>query len=246
MRATARFLKNLADRSVRRLGYHIERIVDLRDARIDVFDVLLRYLHSTSRGDFFFVQIGANDGVHDDPIRSYIQKFHWRGLLVEPLPHVFAKLLENYREEPQLIFENAAIAERDGSIVLFAPDSGATYLATFDKALLQKHIGYRTPVVELRVPSLTLRSLLAKHTINSISLLQIDAEGFDSQIIKMLEGTGIWPRIIRFEHHLLSQSERRECFACLADHGYGLHRDDIDAIAYRPSADDAPPPGPTS
>ena len=72
--------------------------------------------------DFFFVQIGAHDGIRDDPIRKYIVKSHWRGLLVEPVPHIFRKLVENYRDETQLIFENVAVAAHDGVMPFYTLD----------------------------------------------------------------------------------------------------------------------------
>ena len=50
--------------------------------------------------EFFFVQIGANDGrslggtpgVTDDPIFEYVHTYRWSGLLVEPIPYLFDRL----------------------------------------------------------------------------------------------------------------------------------------------------------
>src|SRR5688500_13005578 len=42
--------------------------------------------------DAFFVQIGANDATHNDPLNRAIRRADWRGLLVEPVPYVFARL----------------------------------------------------------------------------------------------------------------------------------------------------------
>ena len=58
------------------------------------------------------MQIGANDGVLDDPLRELITTHHLRGLLIEPLPDLFATLAENYKGETQLSFEQVAIARR--------------------------------------------------------------------------------------------------------------------------------------
>lgn len=68
--------------------------------------------------DFFFIQIGANDGKRDDHLRPLILKYHLRGLLVEPLPDVFVELKNNYTSEKQLKFVNAAIAKKDGESTL--------------------------------------------------------------------------------------------------------------------------------
>jgi hypothetical protein len=39
-----------------------------------------------------FVQIGANDGMGDDPVRRHVFEDGWVGVLVEPLPDVFERL----------------------------------------------------------------------------------------------------------------------------------------------------------
>ncbi len=36
--------------------------------------------------DLHFIQIGANDGVTNDPIHDLVKSYHWKGVLVEPLP----------------------------------------------------------------------------------------------------------------------------------------------------------------
>src|ERR1700681_618887 len=59
------------------------------------------------KGKILFVQIGANDGIKNDPIHVYVRKYHWNGLLVEPMPDFFNTLRINYMGEDQLWFENA-------------------------------------------------------------------------------------------------------------------------------------------
>ena len=41
-----------------------------------------------------FIQVGANDGVYGDPLRSYVRRFGWKGILVEPQQDVFERLVE--------------------------------------------------------------------------------------------------------------------------------------------------------
>ena len=43
-----------------------------------------------------FVEIGANDGERHDHLRGFILERDWRGLMVEPLPDLFARLVANY------------------------------------------------------------------------------------------------------------------------------------------------------
>src|SRR5262245_48292496 len=64
------------------------------------------------RGQVTFIQIGANDGLRNDPIREFIVRDAWTGVLVEPLPDVFDLLKKNYsgRAAARLEFVNAAIS----------------------------------------------------------------------------------------------------------------------------------------
>jgi FkbM family methyltransferase len=154
---------------------------------------------------------------------------------------MFAELTANYRAAPQLIFENAAVARQDGAMTLYTVHPGAnvpaaTCLASFDKRVLQKRVGYRVQLDETTVPALSLHTLLAKHHIKRVDLLQIDTEGFDFEVIKMVDFARMKPRVIQFEHLLLSDADRRECFAMLAGQGYRLHRQGINTLAYLPSA----------
>src|SRR3989338_9032362 len=74
---------------------------------------------ATVRQDVFFVEIGAMDGVSFDPLYAVAKKHGWRGLLVEPLPDLFAKLKENYSGVAGVSFENMAVAEEKGEKVMY-------------------------------------------------------------------------------------------------------------------------------
>ena len=57
------------------------------------------------------VQIGANDGVRFDELRSFIIKSdNVRALLVEPIPEYFSNLKNNYKEQKNVLLENSAIS----------------------------------------------------------------------------------------------------------------------------------------
>ena len=52
-------------------------------------------------------------GVFGDPLHPYIKRFAWRGVLVEPLPHLYRELIQTYAGMPGIRFENAAISRLD-------------------------------------------------------------------------------------------------------------------------------------
>jgi FkbM family methyltransferase len=232
------FARTLLEKSTRKLGLRIERLVIADQPRIDVFELMLRHVNLVRGKEFFFVQIGANDGIRVDPIRKYIMEFHWRGILVEPQPKVFDTLRENYRTEPQLLFENVAIAEKDGTLTLYCLDESVdlpvgSAWASFKKDNVRRFLGRDAPVKEVQVPAATFSTLLAKHGVRSVDLLQIDTEGYDGKVLKSFMETGINPAVIRFEYPLLSRTELHFCLSALADRGYRFLKDEVDIVAYR-------------
>ena len=66
-----------------------------------------------------FVQIGANDGMLEDPLREFILANRWRGVLVEPVPYLFERLQRTYRDIDRVSLENVAIADREGSMPFY-------------------------------------------------------------------------------------------------------------------------------
>jgi FkbM family methyltransferase len=231
-------LRNLSAEISKKLGFRLERTVIADKPRIDVFELALHHVNLVKGKEFFFLQVGANDGVRVDPIRRYVKEYHWRGILVEPQPKVFESLKENYRDEPQLIFENVAIAEENGSLSLFCLDESidipaATGWASFDAKHVRRLLKPDTPVQEIQVPAVTVGTLLSKHGVGSVDLLQVDTEGYDYKVIKSFLETGIMPAVIRFEYPLLSQSDLEECLSSLADRRYAFWRDQVDIVAYR-------------
>jgi len=78
---------------------------------------------------------------------------------------------------------------------------------------------YGTEVEELSLPALTIQSLLAKHGVRSIDLVQIDAEGFDDRIVAMFARSGVLPAIFHFETGSLPPERYRACLDLLAEFG---------------------------
>jgi FkbM family methyltransferase len=239
-------LKAFVQRCVNVFGYRIEKLKDAVKAPIDVLDLLLTKL-SAERPDFFFVQIGANNGLTDDPLRQFVTKYHWHGVLVEPQPQVFQQLLKNYEVEKQLAFENAAIADKDGTARLFVADhqhetADLTVFASLKKdALIRgldnpKAAGVQVQVHEVEVPALSVQTLLAKHRITKIDLLLTDVQGYDGEVVEQVLACGVKPTIIHFEHCHTARPALDALYRKLVEHGYRFNELEIDALCYLPSA----------
>jgi FkbM family methyltransferase len=248
---TMSVVKSMIKRMLNQFGYEISRITGEQSVQhkglppqINVYDLIVQ--HELARSpDWFFIQIGAHDGCSLDPLNHYIKKHHWRGILVEPQPKVFSRLRKTYENEPQLILENAAIADRDGTATMYAfkeaPDMPyhATMLASFNRRWLETNSSneYRGEIEELHVPAFCIKSLLEKHKVKHVNLLQIDTEGFDFQILRMVAEAGCWPSIIHFEDQggteIATQIPAWEqLLAPFIQRGYSFHHYCIDTIAF--------------
>jgi len=218
------------------LGYELRPSLPHQAGPIDILGLVIRDLMARQK-EIFFVQIGAHDGRTHDPIAPYVQKFHWRGLLVEPQPAVFAKLVEHYAGDPGLIFENVAVAEKEGSLILYCfkqatPEDHSSMLASTKRHYLQLNgDNVRDEPHPIEVPAVTLSSLLTKHRISQVDLLQIDTEGYDYPIIKSLDFTRIKPQVVHFENNFMNSRQKTHCADLFAAQGYALLDLGIDTIA---------------
>jgi FkbM family methyltransferase len=220
-------------------GYQIERRYDFGEHRLDVLELVVDRLDPL-RSDFFFLQVGANNGEDTDQINAMIRRYNWRGILLEPQRHVFADLVKNYAGCDRLIFENAALAYSDGDKDFWTVPDHHSH-GSFDKRVLHRS-GFKGPEIEqLSVKTMSIRTLLAKHAVDHIDLLQIDTEGFDFEVIKIILAAGLLPAVINYEHLHLSNSDRSACVLRLGGLGYKMLQagpERIDTVAYRVASEE--------
>ena len=219
--------------------------------RVERFDQMnflepLLYRRLAKSPDFFFVQIGANDGVFHDPIRRFVTRNNVAGLAVEPLKDFFEKLAANYRDFPKVKPVNVAIHQSARTIAIHRVDPArAAQLGEWTKGIASfkesHHRINRVPddvMVCETVACVTMAELFQQHGVGHVDLLQIDTEGYDLEIIKMVDFGRIKPAIIHFEHGLpdqtMSLADFKECSARLMDHGYFILTEPYDATAYLP------------
>jgi FkbM family methyltransferase len=190
------------------------------------------------RGPFWFIQVGACDGVTSDPIHERVRRGGWRGILVEPQPFEFERLKRNYAgQSDRLIFENLAISEQAGSRMLYSVRPDCV------EAEWQRGIASFFPlkwldparVAAQPVQCITFESLLQRHRIEHINLLQIDVEGYDYEILKLSHLEHFKPDLIRYEHRHLSLTDASECRAYLRRNGYQVLPMQYDTGAIRRS-----------
>ena len=194
--------------------------------------------------DFLFVVIGANDGMTGDPIYPFIKEYGWKGVLVEPQKNRFDQLVRNFAGQDGLAFENAAIAETPGTVILntcgelgmgssLMPDE--YFLEVKPQAFANRQACGGT--VPVKVDAITLDDLLHKHKMVKVDMFSIDVEGYDFNIIKMIDFERHKPSLINYESDKLGK-QKLLCERLLRAHGYQFHYHGLDTLAYLVSPED--------
>lgn len=233
-------LQSLANRA----GYRIEKIRgQMPGPYIRIAALVFAALNKLRDGDVRFIQVGAHDGQHQDPLYDWICRNPWRGILVEPQPRFFEKLTALHASRPNITVERAVVAARSGKTKFWtlgdAPDLplDATLFASLDRDQVERNARLYMPdfvdrLVAIDVDAYTFSDLMSKHHFDALDLLQIDAEGYDFEIIKMIDFTKCLPRVINYEHTNLSVDQRRACRSYLAGFGYSFASTDLgDTVA---------------
>jgi FkbM family methyltransferase len=211
---------------------------------------IVQYLAKSS--DVYFVEIGAMDGIQHDPLYDPIQKYGWRGLLIEPLPDLFAELQDTYRGKEGIHMENVAVADEPGTKTLFRVDPKAVRtgkVPDWAKGISSFYqdrnaIGgqgisraefdcIRPHVLEENVPCDTLANILRRHGVIKIDVLQIDVEGYDYHILKQLDFEQFRPKVIRIEWCNLPASEKQLALQLLRKWKYRTVEVGLDLLAWQ-------------
>ena len=184
--------------------------------------------------DVFFIQVGAHDGKSNDSVYPFAREIGWNGILIEPVPYLFDRLVENYRGTSGIAFENAALAEHNGRKCFYRLRETADALPFwYDKIgslNLEIVLRHRSVIpniddylVQEEVECLTFNSLVARHKVDKIDLIFIDTEGYDLNILKMIDLSRFRPKLIIYEQELLSPSDKVTAHRLLRSYGYVVH-----------------------
>lgn len=191
-----------------------------------------------SQEPVFFLQVGAMDGMVDDPIQHFVKAHGWRGILVEPLPDMMARLKANYAGQEGLVFENVAVTEQTETRTLYRVTAEAAaranlppWVAGMSTFVPGKLDEFQPHVTEQPVSCLPLSALLAKHNPPRIDVLQIDTEGYDYTVLKQFDFARWKPRVVNMEFVNLSAEEKAQAQALLHAQGYLFFEHELDLFA---------------
>lgn len=184
-----------------------------------------------SKREGMFLDIGAHDGMSFSNTYFFEKELAWKGICVEPLPHLFKKL----EECRNCICINACIASVESSLPFLHVDGCDEMLSglwsTYDPRALQTVMNdiadFGGELKIIQVPCVRLDSVLKRYGVNHIDFLSLDTEGNELEILKTIDFSAVTIDVITVENNY----EEAYIYEYLTSHGFifvmRLHVDDV-------------------
>lgn len=199
-----------------------------------------------------FVQVGSNVAGFGDPIAPFLDSGTWSGVMVEPVEHIYHKLVENHGHNPMLAFENVAVSHMSGEQKFYFIDDStgsgpfwSTGLGSFSRDVILKHEDsiphLRERIRTITVPCSTFSAICEKHQIDALDLIHIDTEGFDYEVLRQIDFDALHPKVVLFEHKHLTREDIKDALGLMAEKGYLTARTGDDFLCVRHTVIDETP-----
>lgn len=241
-------VKSLIKKTASRLGYTVVRTSKPSPAgknqiqQLEFVDGFLAGQLAAGRR-ISILQCGANDGVTVDPVRSFILRHtdQVNAVLVEPLPDVYDALVANYADQAQVTTLNIAVGpESEINLYRIKAEYTANYkgiiasgITSFDREYVLKKatdlLDLKEVPPEDRIERVTQKCLTVSQIIEDHAdqlgvepFVQIDAEGYDAQIIYTIDFARHRPIAINYETDHLSEEDLGKLHEYLSSKGYSF------------------------
>ncbi len=127
----------------------------------------------------FFIDIGANDGVNQSTTWYYEKTLNWKGVLIEPLPHIYKELKKN-RSDKNFFFNVAAVSKnykKKNIEIIYSKDSLTAKIKNFETNYKNKK--------SVNVEALTIKNILNKIVSKNkkIDFFSLDVEGAEFEVL---------------------------------------------------------------
>jgi FkbM family methyltransferase len=131
-----------------------------------------------------FIDIGAADGITNSNTKKLIEN-GWGGLLVEPTPVNYNKLIELHSDNNSIVIENCGCGDISNELTFYIDNNDeyhqiSTFLEDQKKGC---EYFYNCTFDEITLMVYNTTELLVKHNLTSIDFISIDTEGYDEKVL---------------------------------------------------------------
>lgn len=188
---------------------------------------------------FNFIQVGANDGISFDFLYEFVIDRKSEGIVVEPVSEYFDELVVNYKKFPKIVKINKAVHNTEKIIEInkISPSAKNKYpdwvkgIASLNAEHHKKTDIDSNDIVKEKVQADTLMNIIDANLNNKrLDYFQVDTEGYDFEIIKMIDFKVIRPLVIKYESVNLNEDDRHNLLLLLKKHGYYLFNELGDTV----------------
>ena len=124
-----------------------------------------------------FLDLGAFDGLTGSNTRG-LSDLGWHGVLVEPSPFIFQRLIENHAGNDKMSFVNAAVMPENGLVTFY--DSGSQLATCKQDHLVSEYVKRKYSVSgimpECLIPAFG----------NTFDFVSLDVEGLDAPVLRAM------------------------------------------------------------
>jgi FkbM family methyltransferase len=183
---------------------------------------VLAYLYFKGKGEGFFLDIGAYDGKAYS--NTYIlEQIGWKGVCLEPLPDVFARLRRNRRCDCY----NLAMSDESGEGADFIRAAGVETLSGLESKMAPGHqdwiIREKGTVEHIKVNTITFGDLMSRYPgISLVDFLSLDVEGAEMSILESIDFSVYRFGLISIESIDETPGESEKLRAFMREKGYGV------------------------
>lgn len=208
------------------------------------YNALYLLLFALQKNNYKIIQIGANDGVTGDPINAFIKDYNksisYLGFEPQEIP--FSQLKKNYQNFNNFYFIKQCVGEENKSNFYYVnkkyqdlckknnwkggDGTNSLIKENLSRRLISNNLNPDNYIESYEVEVLPLKKSIEMNYQNileyfrNIDLLQIDAEGYDDQVIYNSSIDFFKPKYINFEYKNLSETNLENLIKFLKQNSY--------------------------
>lgn len=171
-----------------------------------------------------FLEMGALDGVTYSNTKFFQDTLGWNGILVEPNPNQFEKLVYN---RPICKLYEAVVSDIPGEVEFRYFEEGMSAVSgvkdtlppAFIPAWFDNPEYSQLPQKCNKIKTMTLTDIIRDSKVDRIDFFSLDVEGHELHVLRSFDFS-VPIGLILIENNREKQDEMKECDSILQTHGY--------------------------